>query len=165
MAKPVFRTDDEWSALDGEPCRVKSFTANATVENGRVSGAPRGQPYASITFESRQLPEDALGFVTHKIDFLHLWRAFNERGVRDDEEVIFFWVKSHLKSVARHLGATMPKLLVWICPREAFELMTDSNFKPELDGMARFNAERPRAKWTPEIMESYDPEDEDEQNR
>jgi hypothetical protein len=94
-----------------------------------------------------------------------LWSAFNQRGVRDDEEVIVFWAKSHLKMEARLLAPTMPRLLVWICPREAFELMTDLNFKPELTGVARFEAKRPRAKWTPEVMESYDPEDEDEQNR
>jgi hypothetical protein len=33
------------------------------------------------------------------MDFLHLWSAFNE--VRDDEEVIVFWVKSDLRKSAR----------------------------------------------------------------
>jgi hypothetical protein len=154
MPQPVFITDGDWSALEGDACRVTSFTANATVDDGRVSGPPVNKAYASFTFECSQLPEEALGFVTHKLDFLHLWTAFNER--RDDEEVIVFWVKSDLRKSVRLFSRIMPRLVVWICRKEAFELMTDRNFKPELDGLARHKAMSPLANWTPPVMQSYD---------
>ena len=44
----------------------------------------------------------------------------------------------------------MPKLTVMICSKGAYEIMTDSNYKPELTGEARFNAERPIVEWKPE---------------
>jgi hypothetical protein len=91
------------------------------------------------------------------MDFLHLWSAFNE--VRDDEEVIVFWVKSDLRKSARLFSKIMPRMVVWICPKEAFELMTDRNFKPELGGVARHRAMSPLAKWVPPAMQSYDSDD------
>jgi len=40
-----------------------------------------------------------------------------------------------------------------ICPKGAFELMADQKSRPELQGEARFLAERPIAEWKPEVME------------
>src|SRR6266700_2228755 len=65
----------------------------ARVDDGRVIAPTKTEPYASIVVECDALPQKATGFITHRIDFLHLWRAFNERGVRDDEEVIVVWTK------------------------------------------------------------------------
>ena len=47
----------------------------------------------------------------------------------------------------------MPRLWVMICPKGAFELMADQKSRPELQGEARFLAERPIAEWKPEVME------------
>src|SRR3989338_1482686 len=61
--------------------------------------------------------------------------------------------KKHLKSYAKLFSAFMPRLWVMICPKGAFELMADQKSRPELQGEARFLAERPIAEWKPEVME------------
>jgi hypothetical protein len=152
VADVVLLKDKEWSVIDGELCRVKDFTPWAKVEDGRVIGFSKTDPYASVVFECSGLPQDATGFITHKLDFLHLWSAFNEVGVGEDEEVLFFWTKKNLKPYARLLSKAMPKLWVMVCPKGAFELMTDPGFKPELTGLARWEAQRPLVEWKPEVM-------------
>lgn len=137
------RKDSEWSVIDGEPCRVIKFTPFASVENGKVIIANKTEPYASVIFECKKLPQQAEGFICHKMDFQHLWMAFNERGVKENEEVIMFYSKKHLKSYAKLFSAIMPRLWVMICPKGAFELMTNPQSRPDLQGEARFLAERP----------------------
>lgn len=148
----ALRKDGEWGVVDGEPCRVIDFTPWAKVENGKVIVLGKTEPYASVTLECKKLPQNAKGFITHKIDFRHLWAAFKERGVKQNEEVIIFWSKKHLKSYAKILSVFMPKLWVMVCPKGAFELMTDQNFRPELGGEARWNAQRAIAEWKSKIM-------------
>jgi hypothetical protein len=81
-----------------------------------------------------------------------LWSAFNERGVGEDEEVLVFWTKKNLKRSARLMSKLMPKLWVRICPKGAYELMLDNDFKPELTGTARWEAMRAVAEWKPDVM-------------
>jgi hypothetical protein len=152
MTDIVLRNDKEWSVIDGEVCRVTAFTPMARVEGGRVITLSKSAPYASIDVECPQLPEEATGFITHRIDFLHLWTAFNERGVGDDEEVLVFWTRKHLKSYARLMAKFMPRLWVMVCRKHAYELMTDDDFNPELTGLARFEAQRVLIEWKPEVM-------------
>lgn len=152
MNETALRKDKEWSIIDGEPCRVIDFIPTAKVENGQVIASNKTEPYASIVFECKKLPQQTKGLITHKMDFLHLWAAFKERGIEQNEEVIIFWSKKHLKSYTRLLSVFMPKLWVMICPKGAFELMTDSNFKPEVSGETRWNAQRPIFEWKPEVM-------------
>jgi hypothetical protein len=153
MTEVAFLRDEDWSVIDGVMCRVKEFTPMAgRVEGGRVVSSSKSMPYASIEFECAALPEDALGFITHKMDFLHVWSAFSEPGVGDDKEVLITWTKSHITGLKRLTPRLLPKLWVAVCPKEAFELMTDGNFRPELTGMARYEAERPIAKWMPPGM-------------
>ena len=112
----------------------------------------QGLPYASIEIESPALAKPTTGYITNKLDFQHLWQAFNVRGVGDDEEVIVVWNKSNLKRVGRWLSRGMPGPIVWICPRQAYELMTDPSFRPGLDGMDRHRATSPIVRWEPEVM-------------
>lgn len=152
MAETILRKDSEWSVIDSEPCRVIEFTPSASVENGKVISSNKTEPYASVIFECKKLPQQTKGFICHKMDFQHLWAAFKERGVRQDEEVIIFYSRKHFKSYAKFFSAFMPRLWVMICQKGAFELMTDPNSRPELRGEARFLAERPIAEWKPEVM-------------
>lgn len=149
----TMRKDNEWSTIDGEPCKVTEFTPSATIENGKVIFPNKTEPYASIIFECKKLPQKTKGFICHKIDFQHLWAAFNKRGVKENEEAIIFYSKKHLKSYAKLFSAFMPKLWVMICPKGAFELMTNPESRPELQGEARFLAERPIVEWKPRVME------------
>lgn len=153
MSEIVLIKDKDCSVIDGDVCRVKAFTPLATVENGRVRALHWSTPYASIQIECTRLPDDDVtGFIGHKLDFLHLWSAFNERGVGEDEEVIVFWTKKHLNRSARVVSKFMPRLWVMVCPKEAFELMTDDDFRPELQGLARYKAHEALVEWKPEVM-------------
>jgi hypothetical protein len=145
--------DEDWRPLDGEVCRVLAFTPLAgRVEGTKVTSSSRRLPYASIEIESPALAEPTTGFITHKLDFQHLWQAFNVRGVADDEEVLVFWRKSSLRRPARWFSRNMPGLIVWVCPRHAYDIATDPNFRPELDALERHNAASPLVTWEPEVL-------------
>jgi hypothetical protein len=109
-------------------------------------------PYATIELESRLLTEPVRGFITHKLDFLHLWQAFEVRGVADDEEVIVIWNKSELKAGFRWFSRAMPGLRVWLCRQHSYELMNDPSFRPELSALERFKAAEVIEKWEPEAL-------------
>lgn len=136
--------DREWSLIDGEVCRATDF-------DDTISHLNKSMPYASITIECRKMPNKIKGFITHKIDYKHLRDAFGM--LKEDDEVLFFWSVKHYKhKIYSLLSNTMPKLWVMICLKGAFELMTDQNYKPELQGEARFLAEKPIVEFKPEVM-------------
>jgi hypothetical protein len=145
--------DEDWRPLEGEICRARAFTPIAgNVEGTEVKSFTRRLPYASIEIESPALVEPTTGFITHKLDFQHLWQAFNVRGVADDEEVIVGWNKKGLSRPYRWFSRAMPGLrLVWVCPKGAYELMTDPTFRPELSAIERHNAGAPLAEWIPDV--------------
>ncbi|HEY4524080.1 MAG TPA: hypothetical protein VJK04_04410 [Candidatus Paceibacterota bacterium] len=147
------RKDSEWNIIDGEPCRVTDFTPMASVESGKVVAPNLIDPYASIILECKKVSEKIEGYVTHKMDFAHLWAAFRERGVSEDEEVLIIWTTKHYKyKFLKFLTPAYPKMWVMICQKGALEIMVDSNWKPELTGEARWNAMRPKVEWKPEII-------------
>jgi hypothetical protein len=148
----ILLKDSEWSVIDGEPCKVLEFIPAATVQNGKVLAPNKTEPYASVILECKKMPTTIKGFICHKMDFQHLWAAFKERRVRQNEEVIIFYSKKQLKNYAKIFSAFMPRLWILICQKGAFELMTDPNSRPELQGEARFLAERPIVEWKPEVM-------------
>jgi hypothetical protein len=152
MENSDLRNDNDWSIIDNEPCRIIEFIPLASVENGKIVASNKIGPYASVILECKKLPQQTKGFICHKMDFQHLWAAFKEKGVQQDEEIIIFWSKKHLKSFAKIFSAFMPRLWVMICQKGAFELMTNPNSRPELQGEARFLAERPIVEWKPEVM-------------
>lgn len=152
LPETVLRKDSEWSVIDAEPCRVVSFTPLASIENGKIIVPNKTEPYASILLECKKLSKPIKGFITHKIDFQHLWMAFKERKVNQNEEVIIFWSKKHLKSYAKFFSPFMPKLWVMVCQKGAFELLTDPSNRPELTGEARYLAEKPIEEWKPRVM-------------
>jgi hypothetical protein len=145
--------DEDWRPLDGEMCRVHSFTSLAgVVEGTEVKSSTRRLPYASIEIESRLLSELVTGYITHKLDFQHLWEAFNDRGIADDEEVIVIWNKSSLRGISRWTSRAMPGLLVWICRKGAYEIATDPRPSAGLEPSAWFEAVSPIVKWEPEVL-------------
>ncbi len=74
------------------------------------------------------------GFVTHKLDFAHLWAAFRERGVSDDEEVVIFWTAKHYRFAFMKLfSRLLPKMVVTIRPKGSLEILNklcDPEWKP-----------------------------------
>jgi hypothetical protein len=151
-SKIVLLKDNEWSQIDGEACRVTDFAPLGSVVDidSKVQAMDMTTPYASITMECRKLGKNITGYITHKIDFRHLWAAFKERTVRENEEVIIFWTTKNYKRFIPSFG--MPRLLVWVCPKGAFELITDKTYKPELSGTARFYATKPIVELKPDVM-------------
>lgn len=152
MENIELRKDNEWSVIDSEPCKIIEFTPMASVIDGKVSALNIGMPYASITIECKKIQGKITGFVTHKRDFLNLWAAFKERTVKDNEEVIILWSKKHYKiKWLKFFSGFFPKLWVMVCQKGTFDLITDPSYKPELQGEARFLAERPLVEWKPGI--------------
>jgi hypothetical protein len=155
MSKVLLR-DGDWTIVDGLMCTVSHFTPFAKVERGRVVSADRKKPYAEIALECTEggtkLPSDTVGAITHKLDFKHLWAAFIERGINDDEIVVIVWGKKYLKRSLKMVSPFMPRLIVTIFKAEAYKLLRDKSYKPELRGEARYLAELPTAEWRPEAL-------------
>jgi len=153
-SKIVLWKDKEWSQIDGECCRVVDFSPiGARIgPDGKVWSVDKTTPYASITIECEKLGKNIVGYITHQMDFQHLWAAFKERTVREGEEVIIFWTKKNYKRGVFLPAVFMPKLWVMVCPKGAFELMTNNAYKPELTGEARWNAMKPIIEWKPPVM-------------
>ena len=145
--------DSQWNIVDGEPCKVIDFLPMASIKDGKISAIGKKTPYASVVLECKNVPTRIKGSITHKVDFMHLWSSFKERGVKQDEEVLIFWTKKHYKGVYKIASAFLPRLWVMICKKGAFELMTNPDSQPELHGMARALATRPIIEWKPEVME------------
>ena len=154
-SKIVLIKDREWSVIDGEPCRVIDFSPLGSIidAGGKVLSVDKTTPYASITMECKKLEKNIRGYITHKMDFEHLWAAFKDRIVKEDEEVIIYWTKKHYKGSAKLFSAFMPRLWVMVCPKGAFELIINLDYKPELTGEARWNAMKPIIDWKPEVMD------------
>jgi len=148
------RSDGQWSVVEGEPCRVTEFIPlGSTVTDGKVQAHNSTYPYASIILECRKIAGTATGYVTHKVDFANLWAAFKDRGVFEDEEVIIIWSKKRYKPPYRLAKLAMPRMWVMVCPKGAFEMMTDEGCRPDLDGAERWNAMKPIVDWKPDVME------------
>jgi len=139
----ILLRDKEWSLIDGEVCKVIEFTPLCVVKNGKIQRVDV-MPYASIRVRCKKIPHEIIGFINHREDFKSLWAAFRERGVKRGEEVLVVWSKRDYRfKCIRFLSFLLPKLRVMICPKGAFELITDPNSRPELQGEARFKAEMP----------------------
>jgi hypothetical protein len=146
-------TDNDWSIVADKLCRVRVFTPMATIQEGKILTLGVNAPYASVTLECKKLLDTVQGTISHSLDFRNLWTAFYERSLEKDEEVLIIWSKTHYKGYAKKFSGAMPRLWVMVSPKEAYELETDKNFRPELRGEARWKAVRPRAQWKPDVME------------
>ena len=148
---PVLGTNISWKAIDKEILRVVDYRPYAKIEGSKIKSIPNF-PYAMLDVESPKLEDKATLYVTHKLDFMNVNSAFDKK--KDDEEILVVWSNNNYKSSLHKLiSATMPKLVVWLCKKGAYELMTDKDYKPELSGEARYLAEKPLTEWKPEVME------------
>ncbi|MCI0707166.1 MAG: hypothetical protein L0Y80_06770 [Ignavibacteriae bacterium] len=145
--------DSDWSVTEGEVCRVIDFVPQGFVKDGNIKALDASTPYATVALECRKFPDRITGFITHKVDFIHLWNAFKGRGVKENEEVLISWYKKGLKTFAKVFAPFMPKLVIMICKKGSYELLNNPNFKPELRGEARYNAYKPIVEWKPKVME------------
>jgi hypothetical protein len=166
-------TDKEWASIDGQLCLATAFTPMAMVENGSVVAMGAGTPYASVQLRCERSADDIRGFISHKTDFAMLWAAFKERapvpstrvnagsseelnpsGLGENEEVWLVWTRKNYRGPARLFSRVLPRLIVMVSRKGAFELATDrtGRIRPELKGEARAMASLPLVTWTPEVM-------------
>ena len=135
--------DNDWGPFDGEICRVRALRPLVL----------KGMPYAAVELESPLLSEPTMGFVTHKLDFEHLSAAFSRKESEPNTEVLIIWTKRFLRRRARLVSRFMPRMWVMLCHENAYELMNDRTYAPDLQGMERALAESPIAEWKPDVME------------
>jgi hypothetical protein len=146
-------TDQQWSVIDGDVCKVHDFVPWGSVKNGQVFAISKTTPYASIDFKCSKIPQVVKGFVSHKEDFVNLWRVFKERGVKPDEEIIVIWSKKNYKKGAGLFKSFLPKLKIMICKKGAFEIMVNPKSRPDLQGKAWYLAIKPIEEFKPEVIE------------
>jgi len=144
----------DWNLIKDQCLRVIEFIPLANIENSKITSLDLTMPYASIKAESKNFPQEIKIFITHKIDFINLWKAFRERGLKENEEVLIVCPAKYSKKVLKLFSSVMPKIIVMICPRGAFELETNPNYKPELVGEARWQATAPIEKFVPDVFKN-----------
>ena len=126
----TFLTDKQWSIIDGEYCRLTEFIPLVGyVENGEVKSTDSRTPYGTITIECKKNPQKITGCITHKLEFLNLWRALKERELKPNEEVIIVWSKKNYKSIlAKLTSIAQPKLRIVICSDSIWDIMVTKNW-------------------------------------
>jgi len=148
---PVLGKDISLEIIDKEICRVIKFTPYAEIVNNKVVTNSGTGPYAFLTIETKKLSRKTELPIFHKDDFRNVFEAFRER--KGSQEVLVVWSNKLYKNIVFKMShLVLPKLIVWLCQKEAYELMTDQKYKPELTGEERFLAEKPIIEWKPEVM-------------
>ena len=148
----VLGKDIPLDTIDKEVCRVIKFSPRAKLVDNKVIADHPTDPYAFLTIETKKLSEKVELPIFHKDDFKNVFEAFNE--MKDDQEVLIVWSNKFYKNAIFKLSSSiLPKLVVWLCQKEAYELITNRDYKRDLDGEARFLAEKPIKEWKPEVME------------
>jgi len=142
----------DWNLIKDQWLRVIEFNPLAKIENGKIVALSLTTPYALIKAEGKNFPQKINVFITHKIDFTNLWKAFKENPLTENEEVLIICPGKSSKAVFKLFSAVMPKMVVMICSKDAFKLEADSNYKPELTGEARWNAMKPIEEFKPDIF-------------
>ena len=166
----TFATDRDWTSIDGQLCLVTAFIPMAKVEKGNVIAINSSTPYGSVHIKCEKSSDDIIGFITHKTDFSMLWAAFNQRaevagtrvevrspdlnsaGLGESEEVWLVWTQRRYRTGAGLFRKILPRLIVMVSPKGAFELLLDRDIRPDLQGEARALATLPLATWTPKVM-------------
>lgn len=149
----ILLKDNEWSMVDGEFCRVVSFTplVGYVDEDGEVKAVNSRTPYGSITIEHKKFPQKITGYINHKLDFLNLWNALKKRELKSNEEVIIVWSKNNYKSkLLKFLPGFWPKLRIVICPKGFWDKVIKENWDNEL---INFTLDEIKiAEWKPDII-------------
>ena len=112
----------------------------------------KGLPYASIELEAPRLAEPTTGYVIHKHDFEHLSEAFSRMESEPNSEILIVWTKHRFRPGVRLVAWFTPRMLVMLCRKNAFELINDETYEPELSGPERHGAAMPIAEWVPDVQ-------------
>ena len=149
----IFIKDSDWDIVESQVCLVTELNLLATIKDGKVMPLDNATSYACVSLKCKKVAGNIKGYITHKLDFIHLWYAFKDRTVKENEEVIILWSKTHYNNFFVNLFSRfMPRLWVMICPKDAYNLLSDEKYKPELSGEARYLATKAIVDLKPEVM-------------
>lgn len=141
----------KWDSFERKICKVVTFVPNAKYANGKVISKGL-KPYAFVIFESEQNNSQIKAPIFHKEDFKNLCKAIEERGTKEEEEILFSWLNHDYKKIFSLFKVFLPKLHIMICPKNSFRIITDSSYLPQLNGEARFLAFKPKFEIKPRVM-------------
>jgi len=164
--KSGLRKDRDWGFIDGELCLISDFIplAGSVVINETVTSPNTSLPYASISIECKKSSEKIIGYVTHKIDFFHLWKIFKDRGIDNNKEaILMYWTAKHYKHkilqkfsnlLLTILGGTpFPKMVIMVCPKGIFKGCSgESPLFPDKEIMVSVYGLMPVKWYLPELM-------------
>lgn len=166
----ILKNIHEWALIDTRICLVTDFQPIAKMENGKIIAPSADSPYCKVKLKCENLYDDIMGIITHKTDFAMLWAAFNKQievpgarvEIRTDEvdenefrknlEVSLVWTRKRYYTILSPFGRILPHLIVMVSKKDAFNLLINNSYKPDLQGEARAMAEMPLITWTPVVM-------------
>ena len=147
-------TSERWKDLDGEPILVKQFIPVATIENNKVRAKP-WIPYAIVSIVSPKLSARTDLPISHRVDFVHLWEAFNIRKIADNEEVLIHWSRHHHRGLLGLFKMFLPHIHLMICPKGSYEKMSDPNWWRSGGGEQQFLSIAPIQEWKPIDLQAH----------
>jgi hypothetical protein len=113
-----------WESTKGRFFTVIKFTPNASVSGSIVRPNSAFEPYAMLTLDSPDHDSPILMPVLHRLDFLSLWRIFNEHTVGSDQEVIVTYDPD------KWLGKFMPHIPIMTAPKNTVKKLALSEISP-----------------------------------
>lgn len=113
-----------WESIKGRFLTVIKFTPNASVKGSTVKANSAFAPYAILTVESQDYDTPFLMPVLHRLDFLNLWRIFNEHIVGSDQEVIVTYDPD------KWLGKFMAHIPIMTAPKNTVKTLALSEISP-----------------------------------
>lgn len=111
---------------------------------------PEKGPYGFLLVESHELARHLILPIFHAEDYGNAQEAMDSKAT--DQEVLVIWSSNNYKYPILKYFPFFPRMIVWLCKKDAFNLINDPNHKPELQGEARFLEEKPIKEWKPGVM-------------
>ncbi|HEY6103585.1 MAG TPA: hypothetical protein VI007_10230 [bacterium] len=132
----IIGRDVTWEQAKGIDWLMTTMIPQARVdEHGRIRDAGWLRPYAMLHLHARE--GDAFLEVTHKVDFLHIWEAW-QRQQRDGGEVVVN---------PNGPGGVRARLTVYLVPTGAYAVVSAPGFRAPNDP-EQLRALSPIQTWT-----------------
>lgn len=144
----VIGKDVSWVTMRDYFLRVITFKPFATIVGNEIQSAQSNLPYGILTVECLELNQEFVVYLSHKVDFRHLSKAFNQRGISEAEEVLVGDFASKRSGLTRIFAPFLPQLYVWICRRGHLERLVNDDWGG-LTGEALAMAMIPLEMWEP----------------
>lgn len=139
----VLGVDIPFSKIDGEVLKMIGF---ASEPQNLGPG-----PYGYILVESAKLKQRLILPIFHRLDFTNIHQAFEDK--TQDQEVLIVWTINYYRyKPLKYLSCFFPKTIVLLCKKAAYDYITDSDYRADVRGEARYLEEKPIREWKPPVM-------------